>query len=164
MNVSGLPRSASWQDLKDYMRKAGDVVYADVDGRGDGVVEYSNPDDMEAAVRKLDDTEFKNPFDRSYIRVRFANKSGEGRSPSRSRSRSRDRSVSKSPSRSRSRSPDRKRSYSRSPSLENRDRDEDDRGAEREEDTAAQPSEREDDAVPSKEAEVMEASNGRDED
>ena len=162
MNVSGLPRSASWQDLKDYMRKAGDVVYADVDGRGDGVVEFSNPDDMEAAVRKLDDTEFKNPFDKSYIRVRFANKSGEDRSPSRSRSRSRDRSASRSPSRSRS--PDRKRSYSRSPSPEHRDRDDDmDRGADRDEDAAAQPSEKEDDAVPSKDTTDAEAANGKDE-
>lgn len=28
--VTGLPKSASWQDLKDHMRKAGDVTYADV--------------------------------------------------------------------------------------------------------------------------------------
>ena len=53
------------------MRKAGDVVYADVDPRtGDGVVEFSNREDMESAVRKLDDTEFKNRYDQSYIRVR----------------------------------------------------------------------------------------------
>eukprot|EP00602_Paraphysomonas_sp_CaronLab_P010238 CAMPEP_0185017486 /NCGR_PEP_ID=MMETSP1103-20130426/430_1 /TAXON_ID=36769 /ORGANISM="Paraphysomonas bandaiensis, Strain Caron Lab Isolate" /LENGTH=227 /DNA_ID=CAMNT_0027546915 /DNA_START=59 /DNA_END=743 /DNA_ORIENTATION=+ len=70
--VTRLPRSASWQDLKDFMRKAGDVIYADVDRNGDGVVEFSNEDDMEHAVRKLDDTEFKNPFDRSYVRVKFA--------------------------------------------------------------------------------------------
>ena len=168
MNVSGLPRSASWQDLKDYMRKAGDVVYADVDGRGDGVVEFSNPDDMEAAVRKLDDTEFKNPFDRSYIRVRFANKSGDERSPSRSRSRSRDRSMSKSPSRSRSRSPDRKRSYSRSPSPDDQgkdvnDRGEDDRDDDRDRDSAPQPSDKEGDAAPSEMKEENEDTNGREE-
>ena len=28
--VSGLPPSGSWQDLKDHMREAGDVCYADV--------------------------------------------------------------------------------------------------------------------------------------
>jgi arginine/serine-rich splicing factor 1/9 len=93
------------------MRKAGDVIYADVDNKGGGVVEFSNPDDMDEAVRKLDDTEFKNPFDKCYVRVKLASK-GNDRSPSRSRSRSR----SHSPSRSRSR--DRKRSYSRSRSPE----------------------------------------------
>jgi hypothetical protein len=31
--VTGLPTSASWQDLKDHMRQAGDVCYTDVDHR-----------------------------------------------------------------------------------------------------------------------------------
>lgn len=117
--ITGLPRSASWQDLKDHMRKAGDVIYADVDHNGEGVVEFSNREDMESAVRKLDDTEFKNPFDKSYIRVKFANRDRDGRdrrsrsrSDSRSRSRSRDRKDRKSDRRKRSYS----RSYSRSPS------------------------------------------------
>merc|ERR1711988_1423395 len=30
--VSGLPDKASWQDLKDFLRQAGDVVYTDVKG------------------------------------------------------------------------------------------------------------------------------------
>jgi hypothetical protein len=31
------------QDLKDYMRRAGDVVFSDVNsGTGEGVVEFSN--------------------------------------------------------------------------------------------------------------------------
>ena len=30
--ITGLPSSASWQDLKDHMRKAGDVCYAQVGG------------------------------------------------------------------------------------------------------------------------------------
>ncbi|KAF5195447.1 Arginine/serine-rich splicing factor protein, partial [Thalictrum thalictroides] len=34
--VRGLPPSASWQDLKDHMRKAGDVTYAQVYRKGDG--------------------------------------------------------------------------------------------------------------------------------
>ena len=113
MYISGLPRSASWQDLKDFMRKAGDVVFTDVDGAGNGTVEYSNPEDMENAVRKLDDTEFKNPYDHAYIRVRLA-KSGGG-----SRSASRSRSVSRSRSRDRKRS----RSYSRSSSNDRRNND-----------------------------------------
>jgi len=70
--VTNLPKSCSWQDLKDFMRKAGDVVYTDVNRDGEGIVEYSNREDMENAVRKLDDTEFKNPFDSTYIRIKFA--------------------------------------------------------------------------------------------
>ncbi|KAJ6359463.1 hypothetical protein OIU76_001066 [Salix suchowensis] len=102
--VRGLPSSASWQDLKDHMRKAGDVCFAEVTRDSDGtlgLVDYTNHEDMKYAIRKLDDTEFKNPWARAYIRV----KQYEG-SPSRSRSRGRSRS------RSRSRSPRRNRSKS----------------------------------------------------
>ncbi|XP_048638552.1 serine/arginine-rich splicing factor SR34A isoform X2 [Brassica napus] len=52
--VRGLPSSASWQDLKDHMRKAGDVCFAEVtrDSEGTyGVVDYTNYDDMKYAVR-----------------------------------------------------------------------------------------------------------------
>ena len=55
----GLPPSGSWQDLKDHMREAGDVCYADVNRDGSGVVEYLKYDDMKYAIRKLDDTKFK---------------------------------------------------------------------------------------------------------
>ena len=62
--VTNLPRSTSWQDLKDFFRKAGDVVYTDVNNNtGEGIVEFSNRDDMEQAIDKLDDTEFKNRYD-----------------------------------------------------------------------------------------------------
>ena len=55
---AGLPRSGSWQDVKDHMRECGDVCYADVFKDGTGVVEYSNKEDMKSALRKLDDTKF----------------------------------------------------------------------------------------------------------
>eukprot|EP01036_Dinobryon_divergens_P006459 gene6459-8584_t len=46
-----------------------------------------NREDMETAVRKLDDTEFKNPFDKTYIRVKYDRKGSRSRSrDSRSRS------------------------------------------------------------------------------
>eukprot|EP01038_Epipyxis_sp_PR26KG_P007650 gene7650-10412_t len=115
--VSNLPRSCSWQDLKDFMRKAGDVVYTDVGRDGDGVVEFSNRDDMEYAVRSLDDTEFKHYNETTFIRVRFVHDKKRDRSDS-DRGRSR-KSISPSPrrSKSRSRSRDRARkSVSRSPS------------------------------------------------
>ncbi|VAH62975.1 unnamed protein product [Triticum turgidum subsp. durum] len=69
--VDGLPSSASWQDLKDHMRRAGDVCFSDVYREGGatvGVVDYTNYDDMKYAIRKLDDTEFRNAFSRAYIR------------------------------------------------------------------------------------------------
>ncbi|KAL4557225.1 hypothetical protein LXL04_035398 [Taraxacum kok-saghyz] len=109
--VRKLPSSASWQDLKDHMRKAGDVCFAEVsrDSEGTfGLVDYTNYDDMKYAIRKLDDTEFRNPWAKAYIRVRKY-ETRPSRSPSRSRSRSRskslERSVSRSPSKSRSASP-----------------------------------------------------------
>ncbi|KAG5541595.1 hypothetical protein RHGRI_021432 [Rhododendron griersonianum] len=70
--VTGLPSSASWQDLKDHMRRAGDVcfsqVFRDRDGMR-GIVDYTSYDDMRYAIRKLDDSLFRNQFDRAYIRV-----------------------------------------------------------------------------------------------
>ncbi|XP_074558897.1 serine/arginine-rich splicing factor SR30-like [Curcuma longa] len=109
--VTGLPSSASWQDLKDHMRRAGDVCFSEVfrDGGGTvGIVDYTNYDDMKYAIRKLDDSEFRNAFSRAYIRVKEYDSK---RSLSRSRSRSRSFSRSPTPARSRSRS----RSQSKSP-------------------------------------------------
>lgn len=50
--------SGSWQDLKDHMREAGDVCYADVYRDGTGVVEFVRKEDMTYAIRKLDNTKF----------------------------------------------------------------------------------------------------------
>ncbi|EKX52221.1 hypothetical protein GUITHDRAFT_41825, partial [Guillardia theta CCMP2712] len=99
--VSNLPPSASWQDLKDHFRQVGEVVYTDVDRSlksSGGIVEFASRSEQEAAIKQLDDTEFKNPFDKVYIRVKAPKDQG-----SKSRSRSRSRSKSKSRSRSRSR-------------------------------------------------------------
>ena len=56
---SGLPPTGSWQDLKDHMREAGDVCFADVFKDGTGVCEYVRYEDMKYALKKLDDTKFK---------------------------------------------------------------------------------------------------------
>lgn len=56
---SGLPSTGSWQDLKDHMREAGDVCFADVQRDGEGVVEFLRREDMEYALRRLDRTEFR---------------------------------------------------------------------------------------------------------
>ena len=53
-----------------------------------GVVEFDTPEDLARAIRKLDDTEFRNPFERAYVRVyddSDAKKGGGGRGRSRSR-------------------------------------------------------------------------------
>eukprot|EP00897_Mesotaenium_endlicherianum_P007396 jgi/Mesen1/6685/ME000343S05850 len=83
--------SANWRlpFLQDHMRKAGDVCFAQVfrDGNGTmGIVDYTNEDDMKYAIKKLDDTEFRNPFSRGYIR-RSPSKSASpaARSPERDR-------------------------------------------------------------------------------
>ncbi|KAH9730423.1 serine/arginine-rich-splicing factor SR34 [Citrus sinensis] len=117
--VTGLPSSASWQDLKDHMRRAGDVCFSQVfrDGSGTtGIVDYTNYDDMKHAIKKLDDSEFRNAFSRAYVRVREYDHRRDGsQSPSRGRSYSRGRSESRSRSRSRGRSYSRSRSQSKSP-------------------------------------------------
>ena len=125
VEVMNLPDRCSWQDLKDFMRKAGEVVFADVwtskrDGLM-GIVEFTNRDDMRYCLNKMHETELKNPFDKRNIRIYpYESEPARSRSASpRSRSRSRSprsRSRSRSP-RSRSRSPrprSRSRSYSRS--------------------------------------------------
>ncbi|KAI3961187.1 hypothetical protein MKX01_035773 [Papaver californicum] len=121
--VSGLPSSASWQDLKDHMRRAGDVCFSQVFREGGGttgIVDYTNYDDMKYAIRKLDDSEFRNAFSKAYIRVKeYDSKRSLSRSRSRSRSDSRSRSPKRSRSNSRSRS---KRSRSRSRSVSSRSR------------------------------------------
>ncbi|WOL11817.1 serine/arginine-rich splicing factor SR30-like [Canna indica] len=129
--VTGLPSSASWQDLKDHMRRAGDVCFSEVyrDGGGTtGIVDYTNYDDMKYAIKKLDDSEFRNAFSRAYIRVKeYDSKRSLSRSRSRSHSYSRSPSPARSRSRSLSKSPKRKTSRhslsrSRSRSVSSRSR------------------------------------------
>ena len=87
----GLPPSGSWQDLKDHMREAGDVCYADVQKDGMGMVEYLRKEDMEYALRKLDETKFRShEGETSYIRVYPERSTSYGYSRSRSGSRGRD--------------------------------------------------------------------------
>jgi len=59
MCASGLPPTGSWQDLKDHMREAGDVCYADTYKDGTGMVEFLRYEDMKYAIKKLDDSRFR---------------------------------------------------------------------------------------------------------
>ncbi|KAJ8975677.1 hypothetical protein NQ317_019632 [Molorchus minor] len=106
--VDNLSSRISWQDLKDYMRQAGEVTFADAhkQRRNEGFASYK---DMKNVIEKLDGTELngrkiKLVEDRQSKRSR-----SKSRSSSRSRSRSRSsrsrRSASKRSSKSRSRTP-----------------------------------------------------------
>ena len=61
--VGNIPWDVAWQDLKDHMRAAGEVLYAEVlknpDGRskGCGLVEYSEPSEAQEAISSLNDSE-----------------------------------------------------------------------------------------------------------
>lgn len=63
--VGNLSWEVAWQDLKDHMREAGEVVFSEVmtegDGRskGCGIVEYATPEEAKEACTNLSDTELK---------------------------------------------------------------------------------------------------------
>ncbi|XP_067614135.1 serine/arginine-rich splicing factor 1-like [Eurosta solidaginis] len=115
--ITGLPSSGSWQDLKDHMREAGDVCFADAYKDGTGVVEFIRAEDMKYAIKKLDDSRFRShEGEVSYIRVREDSGDGGDRrdfrgnrsrsfSPRRRRGSPTYSPVRRSFSRSRSRSP-----------------------------------------------------------
>jgi len=52
--VSGMGPDVSWQDLKDFMRAGGDVIFTRVNPDGTGMAEFSNAQDVEEAVKRLD--------------------------------------------------------------------------------------------------------------
>ncbi|XP_013785129.1 serine-arginine protein 55-like isoform X1 [Limulus polyphemus] len=111
--VENLSSRVSWQDLKDYMRQAGEVTYADAhkQRKNEGVVEFATFSDMKNALEKLDSTELNGR------KIRLSeDRSKKRRSRTKSRSRSRSRTPSKSRSRSKSRSKSRSRSRSKSAS------------------------------------------------
>mmetsp|Transcript_135753 Transcript_135753/g.378254 ORF Transcript_135753/g.378254 Transcript_135753/m.378254 type:complete len:189 (-) Transcript_135753:350-916(-) len=83
--VTGLPVSASWQDLKDHMREAGDVMFVEIERPGVGVVRYSGPADVRTAVRLLDRSVFRDNNGGMEIRVRPEEPVASTRSRSRRR-------------------------------------------------------------------------------
>lgn len=78
---SNLDFSTTWTDLKDFMKKVGDVVRADIffnregKSRGMGVVEFENIDGAQAAVNDLAGVELNGrkcyvKFDNTVMRPR----------------------------------------------------------------------------------------------
>ena len=63
--VGNLSWDVAWQDLKDHMREAGEVIHAEVitepNGRskGCGIVEYATADEARQAIATLSDTDLK---------------------------------------------------------------------------------------------------------
>ncbi|XP_048406242.1 serine/arginine-rich splicing factor 6-like isoform X2 [Stegostoma tigrinum] len=134
--VENLSSRCSWQDLKDFMRQAGEVTYADAHKQrmNEGVIEFRSYSDMKRALDKLDGTEInarKIRLVEDRPRNRRSSSGSRSRSRSRSHRRSRSRrssqsrsgSASKSRSRSRSQSKGRSRSKSKSPQRKSRSRD-----------------------------------------
>ncbi|KAJ2594349.1 RNA splicing [Coemansia sp. RSA 1804] len=127
--VENLSSSVSWQDLKDFARRAGEVSFADAHKRrpGEGIVEFTDENGLRNALRKLDGEELRGR--RIIIRESVPHGRRDGPPPMAPRERSyARRSRSRSPYRSpgaapyqrrssyRSRSPGRRRmSRSRSP-------------------------------------------------
>jgi len=104
--VENLSSRVSWQDLKDYMRKAGEVIYADAHKLrpNEGIVEFASADDMKKAISTLDDSELSGRRIKLTEEKRQGGGGGGGGGGARGR-RSRSRSDSRSRSRSRSRTP-----------------------------------------------------------
>uniref|UniRef100_A0A3P9BL60 Serine and arginine rich splicing factor 6 n=1 Tax=Maylandia zebra TaxID=106582 RepID=A0A3P9BL60_9CICH len=113
--VENLSSRCSWQDLKDFMRQAGEVTYADAHkGRAnEGVIEFRSRSDMKRALEKLDGTDING----RKIRL-VEDKPRRRRSYSGSRSRSRSRSKGRSRSRSEGKAHSRSKRNSRSKSPE----------------------------------------------
>ncbi|XP_029990540.1 serine/arginine-rich splicing factor 6-like isoform X1 [Sphaeramia orbicularis] len=111
--VENLSTRCSWQDLKDFMRQAGEVTYADAHkGRAnEGVIEFRSKADLKRAVEKLDGTDING---RKIRLVEDKPRRRRSYSGSRSRSHSRQRSHSRRSRSYRSRSRSRSQSRSRS--------------------------------------------------
>ncbi|XP_952985.1 splicing factor, putative [Theileria annulata] len=117
LEVTGLPPTGSWQDLKDHMRDAGECGHADVFRGGVGEITFFSRSDMDYAIERFDGSTFRShEGEKSRISVREKTRRKRTRSYSfdRGRSHSRDNRRSRTYSRSRSRSRDRTRDGSRS--------------------------------------------------
>uniref|UniRef100_A0A8C8FLK0 Serine/arginine-rich splicing factor 5 n=1 Tax=Oncorhynchus tshawytscha TaxID=74940 RepID=A0A8C8FLK0_ONCTS len=108
--VENLSSRVSWQDLKDFMRQAGEVTFADAHRPklNEGVVEFASYSDLKNAVEKLSGKEINGR------KIKLIETKALLDSSSRSRSRNRSPSRSRTPRRSRSPKRDYNRSRSRS--------------------------------------------------
>eukprot|EP00811_Abedinium_folium_P009144 NODE_18450_length_893_cov_1.872063.p1 GENE.NODE_18450_length_893_cov_1.872063~~NODE_18450_length_893_cov_1.872063.p1 ORF type:complete len:202 (-),score=28.42 NODE_18450_length_893_cov_1.872063:206-811(-) len=89
--VTGFPSGTAWQDLKDYMRRAGDVAFVGIEHPGMAVVRYNDPANTQEAVRRLNRTVFTDCCGEHVLRVQTEEACRLPRSHSGSRYRSRSR-------------------------------------------------------------------------
>ncbi|KAF9155836.1 serine arginine-rich splicing factor [Linnemannia schmuckeri] len=126
--VENLAHGVSWQDIKDFMRKAGEVTFADInkDNDSQGIVEFSSADDVQNALKSLDGEELRGNVVtlREFDPARDTAPRDMGRGGGRDRDRGRDygRDRRRSRSRSRDRGDRYRRGRSRTPSRDRRDR------------------------------------------
>ncbi|MEE6517280.1 hypothetical protein FKM82_027396 [Ascaphus truei] len=106
LRVLNLSTRCSWQDLKDFMRQAGEVTFADAHQRrqSEGVIEFRSQSDMKRALEKLDGSvvngrKIRLVEDRAGSWLKRSSSRSRSRSHSRSRSRSRRSGRNRSPSR-----------------------------------------------------------------
>lgn len=114
IEIDNLSEKVSWQDLKDFFRRVGEVTYGEAHdktrcGPGRGVICFEKRRDMDRAVKEYDNYDLKGRKMEMKIVIGDQDEGSGSRSRSRSPPR-RSRSRSRSKSRSRSR---RSRSYSR---------------------------------------------------
>jgi len=126
IQILGISKTTSWQDLKDWARKAGSsVVFGDIvreNNRMYGLIEYKYREDYDNALETLHQTELHSKTVYVYEKGKAPSvtpsaspkRRSESGSMSKSRSRSSRRSKSKSKSRSMSRSKSKSKSRSRS--------------------------------------------------
>lgn len=127
VEVENLSSRCSWQDLKDFMRKAGEVTYGAAHdgevGKHRGIVCFERKKDAERAIDDLDGRELNGRTVTLKMVIREEwDEEGKSRSRSRSARRSRSPPPRRSRSKSRSRSKKRSRSRSRSERKDSRDR------------------------------------------
>ena len=106
LKVLNLSSRISWQDLKDLLRKAGEVCFAEAhtERSNEGRVELATAEDLERVVKRYQG------YDLNGRKMELVREHSRSRSRSRRRSRSRSRSKSRRDSRSRSRRRSRSRS------------------------------------------------------
>jgi len=100
VEVVGIPRGASWQDIKDFLRRAGNVKFTDVDQdrREVGLGGFEHEDEAKTACKELDGQTFTaRDGEKARVDVVMAGGPGEtGGARKRSRSRSGGRKDSRS--------------------------------------------------------------------
>lgn len=87
LRISDMPDSASWQDLKDFLRdcRGAQVKFTEIEGKGVGVAGFATKEEVTRCIDELDDTKFRSRNgDTKYVRLK-ADGGGEERSRSRSR-------------------------------------------------------------------------------